>query len=191
MTKHRLEAFSDAVIAIIITIMVLELAPPAGTSFSDLLSLGPKFLTYFLSFLFLAIYWNNHHHLFHPVKRIDGSVLWANMLLLLWLSLIPFATAWAGDAPGSAIPVATYGAVLLLAALALNLLVRRLLAIHEADSALSRAIGRDTKGRASLLAYAVAIPLSFVTTTIGWGLYLAVALLWFVPDPRIEKAISS
>ena len=190
MSKGRLEAFSDAIIAIVMTIMVLELAPPAGGNLASLASLLPKVLAYALSFLILAIYWVNHHHLFQAVQRVNGAILWANMHLLFWLSLVPVVTAWAGDNGSVRVPVAVYGVVLILAAVAYFILVRALLAAHGADSALASAIGRDTKGKLSLLLYALAIPASFVSPFIGWALYTVVALGWLVPDRRIENTLS-
>ncbi len=191
MSKGRVEAFSDAIIAIIMTIMVLELAAPAGAGIASLAPLLPKFLAYGLSYLFLAIYWVNHHHLFQAVERVSGGVLWANMVLLFWLSLVPFVTAWAGDHSAAPIPVAIYGADLLLAAIAYYILVRTLLRIHPNESALAKAIGRDFKGKVSLLIYALAIPASFFSTFAGWSLYFVVALIWLVPDKRIESVLKA
>jgi len=190
LSKGRLEAFSDAIIAIVMTIMVLELAPPAGSQLTSLLPLLPKLLTYALSFIFLAIYWVNHHHLFQAVERINGVVLWANIGLLFWLSLIPFVTAWSGDHASEPFPVAVYGTVLILAAIAYYILVRALLAVHPPGSPLATAIGRDVKGRVSLLLYAAAIPACFLSTVLGWALYIAVALIWLVPDTRIEERLN-
>jgi uncharacterized membrane protein len=190
MSKQRLEAFSDAVIAIIITIMVLELKVPHGTQLSDLRPLAPVFLSYVLSFLYLGIYWNNHHHLLHACARVDGRILWANMHLLFWLSLFPFATHWAGETSFAASAVALYGGVLLLAALAYTLLVRALLARHGADSLLARAIGSDFKGNLSLACYVVGILLAlYVSRWLGLALFTAIALVWLVPDLRIERAL--
>ncbi len=191
MTKSRVEAFSDAIIAIIMTIMVLELSAPSGSSLASLTPLIPKFLAYALSYLFLAIYWVNHHHLFQAVERVSGGVLWANMVLLFWLSLIPFVTAWAGDNSMASIPVAVYGVVLLLAGIAYYILVRALLRVHPNESPLAKAIGRDFKGKVSLLIYALAIPASFLSTLAGWALYMVVALIWLVPDKRIENILRS
>ncbi len=191
MTKGRLEAFSDGVLAIIITIMVLELRAPAGHSWSALRPLLPVFGSYVLSFLYLAIYWNNHHHLLQAARHVNGRVLWANLHLLFWLSLFPFCTAWMGDSHFATVPVAAYGVVLLLAACAYYLLVRALIARHGRDSALAAAIGDDRKGRASVAVYAVAIPASVITPWLSCALYLAVALLWLVPDPRIERALAA
>jgi len=173
------------------TIMVLELAGPGGSDITSLAPLLPKLLTYALSFLFLAIYWVNHHHLFQAVERVNGAVLWANVGLLFWLSLVPFVTAWAGDNGAKPVPVAIYGTILILAAIAYFILVRTLLSVHPSGSRLASAIGRDVKGKVSLLIYAVAIPASFLSTLIGWSLYVVVALLWLVPDRRIESALGS
>ena len=190
MTRGRLEAFSDGVIAIILTIMVLELRPPAGTGLSDLGPLLPKLLSYGLSYLNVAIYWNNHHHLLHAVERVDGRVLWANMNLLFWLSLVPFTTAWMGEHHAAALPVAVYGLVLLLAGTAYYALTRVLLRIHAADSALARALGQDWKGRASVLAYLVAVPLAWVHTGLSLAAIVGVAILWLVPDRRFEQVLA-
>ncbi len=191
MSKSRVEAFSDAIIAIIMTIMVLELAAPAGSDINSLAPLVPKLLAYALSYLFLAIYWVNHHHLFQAVERVSGGVLWANVGLLFWLSLIPFVTAWAGDHSTAPIPVAIYGTILLLAAIAYYILVRALLRIHTGESPLAKAIGRDFKGKVSVLIYALAIPASFLSTYAGWALYFVVALIWLVPDKRIESVLKA
>lgn len=190
MNKGRIEAFSDGVIAILITIMVLELQPPSGTTWSALPSMLPSLVAYALSYVYLGIYWSNHHHLFQAVQRVNGTVLLANLFLLFWLSLIPFATGWLGETGLVSIPVALYGTVLILAAVAYYLLVRALLAVHGADSALAAAIGRDVKGKVSILLYGVAIALSFVSPPIAWGLYVLVALIWLVPDRRIEKTLA-
>jgi len=191
MTKGRLEAFSDGVLAIIITIMVLELRAPHGHTWSALRPLLPVFGSYVLSFLYLAIYWNNHHHLLQAARHVTGRVLWANLHLLFWLSLFPFCTAWMGDSHFATVPVAAYGIVLLLAACAYYLLVRALITRHGRESALAAAIGDDRKGRASVAVYAVAIPASVITPWLSCALYLAVALLWLVPDPRIERALAA
>jgi uncharacterized membrane protein len=188
MTKNRLEAFSDGVLAIVITIMVLELKAPHDASILSLKPLFPVFLSYVLSFIYVAIYWNNHHHLLHAAERISGGVMWANMGLLFALSLVPFATAWMGENHFASFPVALYGLVLLAAALAYTILVRSLLRIHSAHSALARAIGGDLKGNASLILYLAAIVLALFFPWVAGGLYLAVALIWLVPDKRIEKA---
>ena len=189
MTKGRLEAFSDAVLAIIITIMVLEFQVPHEASFAALAPLAPKFLSYVLSFVYLGIYWNNHHHLWQIVKGVNGSILWANLHLLFWLSLIPFATAWMGENDFATIPVALYGLVLWLSALAYYIMVRTLLAHHGADSPLGAAIGRDVKGLRSLYLYTAAIPLAFVSPLIALALYVTVAIMWLVPDRRIESTL--
>jgi uncharacterized membrane protein len=191
MTRNRLEAFSDGVIAIIITIMVLELRPPHGGELADLGPLVPKLLAYVLSFVFLAIYWNNHHHLLHAVQRVDGLVLWANVHLLFWLSLIPFVTAWMGEHGAAPVTVAAYGAVMLLAAVAYFLLALALLRLHGKDSVLARALGADWKGKASVVAYAVAIPLSFAARWGAIAVYVAVALVWLIPDRRIERVFAT
>jgi uncharacterized membrane protein len=188
-TRGRLEAFTDAVIAIVMTIMVLDLRSPAGHGFSDLKPLVPKFLVYALSFTFLAIYWNNHHHLMHVVERIDGRVLWANMGLLFALSLTPAATSWLGEHPNDTAPVVMYGLVLLLDAIAYFLLTRALLALHPPGSQLAVAIGSDRKGRLSAIAYAVAVGLAFVAPWAAIAIYVAVAVVWLVPDRRITRVI--
>jgi uncharacterized membrane protein len=189
MTRTRLEAFSDGVLAIIITIMVLELRPPHGTGLQDLAALWPKGLSYLLSFVIVAIYWNNHHHLFHAVERVDGPVLWANVHLLFWLSLVPFTTAWMGEHEAAAVPVAAYCGVLLLAALAYFLLTRALLRLHGEGTHLARALGADWKGKASALAYLVATPLALVSRAAALALVAGVALVWLLPDRRIERTM--
>lgn len=191
MSKGRLEAFSDGVMAIIITIMVLELTIPHEGDLAALLPLVPKFLSYALSFVFLGIYWNNHHHLLQTVKQVDGRVLWANLHLLFWLSLIPFATGWMGENNFSAWPVALYGMVLLLAAIAYFVLTRVLISVHGPDSTLATAVGGDFKGKASLALYLVAIFLTFVNSWIACGLYVLVAVMWLIPDRRIEKSLTT
>jgi uncharacterized membrane protein len=190
MSKGRMEAFSDGVIAIIITIMVLSLQAPHEADVAALLPLVPAFLSYLLSFVFLGIYWNNHHHLLQVIRHVDGRVLWANLHLLFWLSLVPFATGWMGANPLAAWPTAVYGIVLLLAAVAFFILVRVLIAVHGPDSALAIAIGRDIKGKISPLFYLVAIPLSFVSAWLAYVLYVLVAVIWFVPDRRIENILA-
>jgi len=189
MTKGRMEAFSDGVIAIIITIMVLELKVPHGTSLAALKPLIPVFMSYVLSFVFLGIYWSNHHHLLQAIKHVDGRVLWANLHLLLWLSLTPFVTAWMGETFFAPWPVALYGIVLLLSAVAYFILTRALIALHGADSELATALGEDFKGKVSILIYVTAIPLAFVAPWLAGALYLGVAIMWLVPDPRIEKRL--
>ncbi len=191
MTRNRLEAFSDGVIAIIITIMVLELRPPQGVTLSDLGPLLPKFLSYVLSFVIVAIYWNNHHHLLHAAQRVDGRVLWANVHLLFWLSLVPFVTAWMGEHGAARATVAAYGAVLLLAAVAYFLLTVTLRRLHGPDSALVRALGADWKGKASAVAYAAAIPLAFAERWAAIAIFVAVTLVWLVPDRRIERVLAT
>ena len=189
MSKSRMGAFSDGVLAIIITIMVLELAVPHGEDLAALRPLIPIFLSYVLSFIFLGIYWNNHHHLFQAVQQINGRVLWANLHLLFWLSLIPFVTGWMGENEFATLPVALYGTVLLLAAIAYFILTRSLRSIHEADSVLATALGNDFKGKISVVIYLLAIPLAFVSSWIAGGLYVAVAIMWLIPDQRIEKTL--
>jgi uncharacterized membrane protein len=189
MTKTRLEAFSDAVIAILITIMVLELKVPHGAELSALKPLIPVFLSYVLSFIYLGIYWNNHHHLFQAVEHIKGGALWANSHLLFWLSLIPFATAWMGENHFAPTPVAMYGFVLFMCAVAYSILVHVLISHHGRESALAIAIGTDRKGNVSLLGYAAAIALASLYPWLACALYVAVAILWLVPDRRIEKKI--
>jgi uncharacterized membrane protein len=189
MTKGRMEAFSDGVIAIIITIMVLELKVPHGTDVAALFPLMPVFLSYALSFVFLGIYWSNHHHLLQAIKHVDGRVLWANLHLLFWLSLTPFVTAWMGENQFAAGPVALYGVVLLFAAVAYYILVQALIAVHGKDSVISSAVGRDFKGKVSVLIYAAAILLCFGSPWISCALYVLVAIMWLVPDRRIEKTL--
>lgn len=191
MGKSRLEAFSDGVIAIIITIMVLEMKVPHGDDLASLAPLIPVFISYVLSFTYIAIYWNNHHHLLHSIQQVNGPTLWANMHLLFWLSLTPFVTGWMGENHFSPMPVALYGVVLLMSAVAYTILVRVLVKHHGADSTLAKAIGSDFKGKVSLAAYASAIPLAFVNEWLSMGLYVAVAALWFVPDRRIESALKT
>ena len=190
MTKSRMEAFSDGVIAILITIMVLELGVPHGTDLSALVPLAPVLTAYVLSFVFLGIYWNNHHHLLQAARHVDGRVLWANMHLLFWLSLVPFATAWMGENQFAAVPVAAYGFILLMCAVAFTFLVTALIAHEGRDSStIADAIGSDLKGRVSLLAYVVATPLALVLPMVSFGIYVAVAIVWFVPDRRFERQV--
>jgi uncharacterized membrane protein len=191
MEKGRLEAFSDGVIAIIITIMVLEIKVPHGAELAALSPLIPVFLSYILSFLYVGIYWNNHHHLFQAVQYVNGRVLWANMHLLFWLSLFPFATGWMGENHFAPIPVSLYGIVLLAAASAYFILTRTLLAHHGKDSTLAIAVGRDFKGKVSLAIYGLAIPLSFVYPLAACGLYVLVSIIWLIPDRRIERTLHS
>ncbi len=190
MTKGRLEAFSDAVLAILITIMVLELKAPLGADWAALSPIWAVFLSYVLSFLYLAIYWNNHHHLLQAVHHVDGRVLWANLHLLFWLSLIPFVTGWVGENRFATWPVSFYGLVLLLAAIAYFILVRALIALHGSASTLAVAVGSDFKGKISVVVYLVAAPLAFLSSWLAFGLYVLVAVLWLVPDRRIEKTIT-
>ncbi len=191
MNKDRLEAFSDGVIAILITIMVLDLHVPHSAKLQALKQVYPVFLTYILSFVYIGIYWNNHHHLLQSTERVNGTILWANLHLLSWLSLFPFLTGWMGENHFAELPTAAYGVALLLAAVAYFLLQRAIIAEQGPDSKLAAALGRDLKGKASPLIYAVAIPLSFVSRWIGLGLYVAVALLWLVPDRRLELKTGS
>ncbi len=189
MGKSRLEAFSDGVIAIIITIMVLELKVPHGEDWATLSGLWPVFLSYVLSFVYLGIYWNNHHHLLHTVKRVSGSILWANLHLLFWLSLVPFTTGWMGENHFGQPPVFLYVLNLLLAALAYYVLQLRILAVHGTDSALARALGTDIKGKLSPVAYVAALAVSYVSPLAAVAIAVAVALIWLIPDRRIEKAL--
>jgi uncharacterized membrane protein len=189
MSKGRLEAFSDGVFAVIITIMVLDLKVPAGATFGALSSVLPVFLSYVLSFIYVGIYWNNHHHLLHASEKVSGGILWANLHLLFWLSLAPFVTAWLGENPHAAVPVALYGAVLLFAGVAYFILTKRLIRRHGMDSALAISIGGDRKGIASVTVYAVAIPLAFVRPWFACSCYVLVAVMWLLPDPRIERNI--
>jgi uncharacterized membrane protein len=190
MHKGRLEAFSDGVIAVIITIMVLELKMPQGTDWAALRPQIPVFLSYVLSFIYVAIYWNNHHHMLQACRKVNGHVLWANMHLLFWMSLVPVVTEWMGQNHRASIPVALYGAVLLLTGIAYTILSHALIALHGEESPLAVALGRNDKGNLSLLLYAIAVGLSFIHPSIALAIYAAVALLWFAPDPRIEKRIS-
>ena len=189
MKSSRLEAFSDGVIAIIITIMVLELKVPHATEFADLKPLLPVFLSYVLSFIYVGIYWNNHHHLLHSTKHVTGGILWANLHLLFWLSLFPFTTAWMGENHLAPMPAAVYGFVLLMAAIAYYILQRAIIKLQGTDSLLAAAIGKDWKGKLSPVLYLTAIPLAFVSPWIANGLYIFVALLWLIPDRRIERVL--
>jgi uncharacterized membrane protein len=188
--KGRLEAFSDGVLAIIITIMVLELKVPHGADLTALRPLIPIFLSYVLSFVYLGIYWNNHHHMLQATKQVTGLILWANLHLLFWLSLFPFVTAWVGDNHLAAVPTAIYGCVLLLAGVAYYLLQAAILRTEGPDSLLATAVGADFKGKLSPISYAIAIPLAFVNPWIANGIYVAVALIWLVPDRRIERVLA-
>jgi uncharacterized membrane protein len=191
MGKGRIEAFSDGVLAIIITIMVLELKIPHEAEFTALQPLIPVFLSYVLSFVYIGIYWNNHHHLLQAVRRVNGNVLWANLHLLFWLSLVPFVTGWTGENQFAALPVAFYGGVLMAAAIAYYILCRMLIACEGQDSALAIAVGRDWKGKISVVIYAIAIPLAFLNSWLSLALYVCVAILWLIPDRRIERALTS
>jgi uncharacterized membrane protein len=190
MGKGRLEAFSDGVLAIIITIMVLELRVPHGDDLASLAPLIPKLLSYVLSFVYLAIYWNNHHHMLHVTHRVTGSILWANMHLLFWLSLIPFATGWMGENHFAPAPTALYGVPLLMAAIAYWILQRAILNAEGADSVLAHAVGDDLKGKGSILLYVAALFLAFLHPAIAGAIYVFVALIWLIPDRRIERALA-
>ncbi len=189
MGKNRLEAFSDGVLAIIITIMVLEMKVPHGDDFAVLGPLLPVLLSYVLSFVYLAIYWNNHHHMLHATQRVTGGVLWANLHLLFWLSLFPFVTGWMGENHFAPAPLALYGIVLLMAAIAYWILQRVIIASQGTDSLLAKAVGRDIKGKLSPLLYSIAILMSFVAPWVSGGIYVFVALMWLVPDRRIENIL--
>ena len=190
MQTNRLEAFSDGVIAIIITIMVLEMKVPHGTDLAALHPLLPVFLSYVLSFVYVGIYWNNHHHMLHTVEKVTGGVMWANLHLLFWLSLFPFATGWMGENHFAALPTAIYGGVLLMAGVAYWLLQQCIIAVHGRNSTLARAVGNDFKGKSSPLLYLLAIGLAFVNTALANAVFVLVALMWLVPDRRIESKIS-
>jgi uncharacterized membrane protein len=189
--KNRVEAFSDGVLAIVITIMVLELKVPHAVELAALRALLPVFLSYVLSFLYIGIYWNNHHHMFHSTRYVTGGILWANLHLLFWLSLFPFTTGWMGENHLAPTPTAVYGFVLLMAAIAYYVLQRAIIAQQGPGSLLASAIGRDWKGKLSPVLYLAAIPLAFVNTWIASGLYVFVALLWFIPDRRIERLLAT
>ncbi|MEH2067414.1 MAG: TMEM175 family protein [Nostoc sp.] len=191
MVKGRLEAFSDGVIAIIITIMVLEIKVPHGSNLAALRPLIPIFISYLLSFIYLGIYWNNHHHLLQAIRYVNGRILWANLHLLFWLSLIPFVTGWMGENHFDTIPVVLYGTVLLFSAIAYFILTRTLISVHGSDSTLAVALGRDFKGKISVVFYAVAIPLAFLNSWLACVLYILVAVIWLIPDLRIEKTLTS
>lgn len=189
MTKNRIEAFSDGVLAIIITIMVLELKVPHGTDWGSLEPVLPFFLSYVLSFIYLAIYWNNHHHMLHTVVNVTGGILWANMHLLFWLSMIPFTTGWMAENHFAPNPIALYGINLLMAAISYYILQTLILKVHGKDGVLSKAIGRDIKGKISPVMYIIAIIFSFYNQWVSAALYIAVALMWLIPDKRIERTI--
>jgi uncharacterized membrane protein len=190
MNKGRLEAFSDGVLAVIITIMVLEMKSPQGPTLAALRPVLPVLLSYLLSFVYIGIYWNNHHHLLHATQHVNGATLWANLHLLFWLSLVPFATAWMDENHFQPWPVAVYGIVLLLAGIAYFILTRTLIRLHGRGSILAESIGRDQKGKMSIVIYTVAIPLAFVRPWIAGAGYIIVAIMWLIPDPRIERKTS-
>ncbi|MFI0426478.1 MAG: TMEM175 family protein [Flavobacterium sp.] len=190
MNKNRLEAFSDGVLAIIITIMVLEFKVPNDTTFEAVIKLSHKFLSYILSFIYVGIYWNNHHHLIHSAKNVNGKILWANLHLLFWLSLIPFATAWIGEHHFAAFPMMLYGIVLLMNALAYFILQKLILNDHGKDSALSKAIGKDYKGKASVVLYLIAVFMTKYSVEVSGSIYILVALIWLIPDRRIERTFN-
>jgi uncharacterized membrane protein len=190
MDKGRLEAFSDGVIAVIITIMVLELKVPHGADLAALRPLVPAFLSYVLSFAYVGIYWNNHHHMLQACNRVNGRILWANLYLLFWMSLVPVVTGWMGDNHNATVPVALYGAVLLMTGIAYLILSRELIALHGEKSPLALALGRDDKGKVSLMLYVLAVGLAFLNTWVALAIYAFVALMWIAPDPRIEKRIA-
>jgi TMEM175 potassium channel family protein len=190
MNKGRLEAFSDGVIAIIITVMVLGLTVPHRGDLGSLVRLAPVFLSYVLSFIFLGIYWSNHHHMLQAARQVNGAILWSNLHLLFWLSLVPFVTGWMGENHFDARPVALYGVVLLMAAIAYYILSRALIRHHGHDSALARAVGNDFKGRISIVFYVAAIGLSFWNRWMAVGIYVVVAMMWLIPDRRIERTLS-
>ena len=189
MGKGRFEAFSDGVIAIIITIMVLELKVPEGGELASLKPLIPKFLSYILSFIYLGIYWNNHHHMLHAVKEVNGASLWANLHLLFWLSLVPFVTAWMGENHFTKWPVALYGMVLLMAAISYTILAKILITNQDKNKKLAMAFGKDEKGKLSMALYSIGILFTFINQYIGFGLFVVVAIIWFIPDKRIEKTL--
>ncbi len=189
MGKNRMEAFSDGVIAVLITIMVLEMKVPHGETFAALQPVLPVFLSYVLSFIFIGIYWNNHHHMLHAVHKVSGPMLWANLHLLFWLSLVPFATGWMGENHFTAVPTALYGVVLLMSGVAYTVLQRVIIASQGPESLLKKAVGSDRKGKASLVLYATAIPLAFWQGSLSLALYVLVAVIWFIPDKRIERVV--
>ena len=189
MNKGRLEAFSDGVLAIIITIMVLEIKVPHGEEFEDLIPLVPIFLSYILSFIYLGIYWNNHHHMMQTVKNVSGKILWANLHLLFWLSLVPFVTGWMGENNFSQKPMALYGLILLMAAIAYYILQRAIIQSQGTDSLLAKAVGKDLKGKISPVFYVIGIAFAWVNPWTSGGLYILVALIWLIPDKRIERMV--
>jgi uncharacterized membrane protein len=191
MKKGRLEAFSDGVIAVIITIMVLELHVPHGDNIRDLIPVIPVFVSYILSFVNVGIYWNNHHHMLYAAEKINGSVLWANLNLLFWLSLIPFVTDWMGENHFAQWPVILYGCILIMTGISYTILCNQLIRCAGPDSALATALGKDWKGKLSVIIYAVAILLAFITPWLAFGLYVVVGVMWFIPDRRIEKTVSA
>ena len=190
MHKNRLEAFSDGVFAILITIMVLELKIPHTANLSGLSSLSSIFLSYVLSYIYIGIYWNNHHHLFQITKCVSGSILWANMHLLFWISMLPFVTAWSGVNNFASFPVAMYGFVLFMAGAAYHILTRTLISFHGKNAEISKAIGKDTKGKISVILYAIAIPIAFYKPYIAMFFYILVAAMWIIPDRRVEKVLN-
>ena len=190
MNKGRLEAFSDGVLAVIITIMVLEMKSPHGASLASLRPVVPVFLSYLVSFVFIGIYWNNHHHLLHATQRVNGATLWANLHLLFWLSLVPFTTAWMGENHFKSWPVAVHGIVLLLAAIAYFILTRALINLHGRGSTLAASIGSDRKGKISIAINAAAIPLAFAQPWMAGACYIIVAIMWLIPDRRIESKLA-
>ncbi|HKH59614.1 MAG TPA: TMEM175 family protein [Flavitalea sp.] len=191
MGKGRLEAFSDGVLAIVITIMVLELKVPHGDDFASLSKLLPVFISYLLSFVYIGIYWNNHHHMLHAAKEVNGNIMWANMHLLFWLSLVPFATGWMGENHFTTLPVALYGVILAMAGIAYFILSQTLIKHHGSNSTLAQAVGSDQKGKWSVYTYAIAIALAFVNPWISMALYTTVAAIWFIPDRRITKKLKA
>lgn len=190
MSKGRMEAFSDGVLAVIITVMVLEMKSPHGTSLAAMRPVVPVFLSYVLSFVYIGIYWNNHHHLLHATEHVNGPTLWANLHLLFWLSLVPFTTAWMGENHFTSWPVSLYGVILLLAGIAYFILTKSLIRLHGRDSTLARAIGRDVKGKISVAVYAAAVPVAFAEPWIAFACYVAVAIMWAIPDRRIERELA-
>jgi uncharacterized membrane protein len=191
MGKQRLEAFSDGVLAIIITVMLLEMKVPIGDHLSDLKNVWPLFLSYILSFVYVGIYWNNHHHFFHLVEHVDGKVMWSNLLLLFSLSLIPFASGWMGENHFTTMPVVLYGIVLFMSAISFNIMVKSLLALHGKDSLLAKALTNDRKSSFSNIVYLVSIPLTLVSPYLGLAGYALIACIWFIPDKRVEKTLET